>query len=72
MPFTSSILENRGLVKLGRFSGEDLALSSWWSSLATKLAVSGIMDLVVDMEIYVKRPMRPNNLVLPFHLFFLS
>ena len=30
------MLEYRGLVKFGRLSGEDLALSSCWNSLAAK------------------------------------
>ena len=59
--FSSSMLEARGLVNLGRFSGEDLDLSSWWSSLAVKLDVSGIMNLVEDMATDAKREMRPNN-----------
>ena len=70
--FTASILEARGLVKLGRLFVDDLALSSWWISLSTKFDVSGIMDLVEDMATYAKRAMRPNNFGIPFSLFYLS
>ena len=66
--FTSSMLEDRGLVNLGRFSGEDLDLSSWWSSLAVKLAVSGRMNLVADMATDAKREMRPNTFGMTFFL----
>ena len=38
--FPASMLEARGLVKLGRLSREDLYLYSWWSILDPKLAVS--------------------------------
>ena len=47
--FYASMLEFIELVNLGRFIGEDLDLSSWWSSLAGKLTVSGRMYLVADM-----------------------
>ena len=51
----ASILEARGLVKLGRLYEEDLDLSSWWSSLTAKFSFSGIMNLVADMTIDAKR-----------------
>ena len=70
--FPASILEARGLVKLGRLSGEDLDLYSWWSSLAAKLAVSGRMDLVTDMDTDAKREMIQNTFGMPFNLFYLS
>ena len=53
--FNASMLEFRRLVKLVIFYGEDLALSSWWSSLAGKISVYGIMDLVEDTATYAKR-----------------
>ena len=53
--FTSSVFDTRGLVKLGVSYGEDLVLSSWWSSLASKISVSGRMDLVVYMATDAKR-----------------
>ena len=37
-----------------------------------KLAVSGRMDLVVDMATYVKKAMRPNNFGMPFSFLSLS
>ena len=58
--FLASILDARGLVKLGRFPGEELNLSSWWISLATKISVYGRMDLVSNMATDAKRAMRPN------------
>ena len=70
--FNSSMFEISGLVKFGRLYGEDLALSLWWMSLDEKLAVSGIMNLVADMDIYAKREMRLNALGMPFTLFYLS
>ena len=45
LSFPSYILEDRGLVKLVRLSGEYLALSTLWRSLAEKLDVYGIMEL---------------------------
>ena len=56
------MLEDRGLVKLGRLSGEDLALSSWCKSVYRRI------DLVADISTYAKRAMRPNNFCTPFHL----
>ena len=53
--FTAYMLETRGLVKLGILSGEYLALSSWWSILTVKLAVSRRMELVTDMDTDTKR-----------------
>ena len=43
--FYSYMFDNRGLVKLGRFYGEDLAIYSRWIILAEKLAASGIKEL---------------------------
>ena len=48
-------------MKLWRFSGEDLALSSWWSILDAKLAVSGRMDLMEDIAGDENREMRSNT-----------
>ena len=59
------MLETRGLFKLGRLSGEDLALSSWWSSLAAKFAISGRMDLVEVMATDAKRAMIPKFFGMP-------
>ena len=53
--FSDFMLESRGLVKLGGFSGEDLALYLWWIRLATKIAVSGRMELLEDMATDEKR-----------------
>ena len=68
LSYPASILEARGLVKLGRFSGDYLALSSWWIILSEKLVVSVRMELVTDMSTDVKRQMRPNTFGVPFPL----
>ena len=70
--YPASILEYRGLVKLGRLSGEELYLSSWWRILDGKLAVSGRMELVTDMATDEKRAMRPNNFGMPFTFLYFS
>ena len=70
--FTSSMLELRGFMKLGRFSGEDLDIYSWWNILAAKFTVSVIMDLMADMATNVKRTMRQNAFVMPFSLLYFS
>ena len=57
--FPASVLDARGLVKLGRFYGEDLDLSSWWISLDEKLSLSERMDFVADMAIDEKKEIRP-------------
>ena len=49
---TAYKLEDRGLVKLGKVSGEDLNLYLWWSRLAENFTFSGSMDLVTDMATY--------------------
>ena len=49
------VLEIRGMVKLGRLSGEDLDISSWCISLSEKLFVYGSINLVEDMSAYSKR-----------------
>ena len=54
-------MEARGLLKLGRFSGEDLGIYLWWSSLAAKFVDSGIMDVVSDMSTYAKMTMGPKT-----------
>ena len=59
--FSDFMLEARGLVKLGRLSGEDLALSSYCISLAAKLAVSGRIDLATYMATDANRAMSPNT-----------
>ena len=69
--FTDYMLEARIFVKLGRLYGEDLDLSSWWRILVTKLAVSGIIDLVTDMATDAEISMRPNTFdILPPFLYF--
>ena len=70
--FTASMLETMGLVKFGRFYVQDLALSSWWGIFAAKLAVSGRMDLVADMNTDTKRAIRPNAFGMPFYFLSLS
>ena len=70
LSFTASFLEARGLVKLGMIYGEELDIFSWQRSLASKLAVSERIDLVVDTATYAKRETRPNNFCIPFN--FLS
>ena len=66
---TLSMMESRVLVKLGRLSGEDLDIYSWWGSLDEKLAVSERMNLVVDMATYAKNSMRTSILGIPFTFF---
>ena len=51
--FPASMLESRGLVKLGIFYGEDLAISSWWGSLAAKIAVSGVQWCLIYLFVSV-------------------
>ena len=46
----SSILYARGLVNLGRLSGEDIYFYSWWIRLDKKIAVPGSMNLLGDMD----------------------
>ena len=70
--FPSFMFDTRGLVKLGRSSVEELALSSWWSSLAAKLTVSSRMELVSDTAADTKRKMRANTLGVPFSFLSLS
>ena len=67
--FPAYISGFRGLVKLGKLSGEELALSSWWIKLAEKIVFSVITYLVVDMDADAKRSMRPKTLG-PLSLFF--
>ena len=52
---TAYMLNTIGLVMLGRFSGEYLYFCLCWSIVAEKLAVSGIVDLVEDMDTDTKR-----------------
>ena len=69
--FPPSNFEIRGLVKLGIFYVEYLALYSWWSSLSGKLPVYGRIELVLDMAPYAKRKIRPKTLcVTKFFLYF--
>ena len=49
-----------------------MALSYLCSRLAAKLAVSGIIELVVDMATYLKREMIPNALGIPFPFLYIS
>ena len=70
--FPASMLEDRGLLKLGRLYGYYLALSSWWRILAAKLAVSGRMDLVEKMTTDAEREMRPNTFGMPFSFLYCS
>ena len=64
--FPASMLEDRGLLKLGRLYGYYLALSSRWRILAAKLAVSSSMDLLVDMTTDAKREIKKNTFGMPF------
>ena len=70
--FPASTLEAMGLVKLGRLSGEDLALYSWWRSWSTKIDVYGIIDFVAYVATYTKRATMLNNFGIPFYLLYLS
>ena len=65
------MLESRGLVKLVIFTAEELSISSWWSRLDEKLAVSGRMDLVSEMVIDAKRKISPNTLGLSYLFLYL-
>ena len=65
------MLDTRGLLKLGRLSGEELSLSSLWGSLTEKLADSGRMDLSEVMATDAKRATIPNNFGMPL-LYFIS
>ena len=44
------MLEVRDFMELVRLSEEDLAISSYWRSLAEKLSVSGRIYLLEDMS----------------------
>ena len=66
------MFETRGLLKLGIFSGDDLALSLCWGSLAEKLAVSIRINFVADLSIDTKWEMRPNTLGIPFPFLSIS
>ena len=70
--FPSSMFDTMGVLQLGIFSGDDLALSSWWSRLYEKLAVSGRLGLVLDKATDAKREMRPNTLGVSFPFLSLS
>ena len=48
--FPASMFEVGGLGKLGGFFVEELDILSWYSSLDTKLAISGVMELVEEMD----------------------
>ena len=72
LSFSSSVFDTRGLVKLGRLSGDYLTLSSCWISLTKKLAIYERMDLVAEMVTYLKRTMRPNTLGMISHFLSLS
>ena len=69
--FPSSMFKSRGLVKLVILSGEDLDISSWWSSLAEKLSVSGRVYFMADIATDTKRSISPNTFGIPFSLFSL-
>ena len=60
--FTASVLEVRGLVKLGMFYVDYLAVSSWYIRLPEKLSIFVIMELVEVMATYAKRAISPNKL----------
>ena len=66
------MLETRGLLKLGRLSGEDLDISSWWIILSVKRAVYGIIDLVSDTATYARMVMSPNTFGIPFTFLYFS
>ena len=57
---------------MGRFFGEYLALSSWWSSLAAKIFVSSIMELVEDIAKDKNREMIPKTLGVPSIFLYIS
>ena len=63
--FPSYMLETRGLLNLGGLSGYDLALSSWWISLATKIFVSWIMDLLLVVDTDAKMETSSNIFGMP-------
>ena len=48
--FTSSVFDTSRLVNLGILSREYLAHSPWLRSLYEKLAVTRIMEMVLDMS----------------------
>ena len=66
------MFDTRGLVKLGRLSGEDLDISSWWISLAKKIAVSGRINLVTYMNTDATRVMKPKTLGMKSLFLYLS
>ena len=70
--FTASMLEDSGLVNLGRFYGEDLDFSSWWRILTEKISVSGRMELAADMDTYTKISTKANKFGMTFSLLYLS
>ena len=72
MSFTHSMFEAMGLVKLGILSGEDWTLSSLWSILASKLAVSGRLDSVSEISTDANVAMRPDSLGMPFIFLYIS
>ena len=48
----SSILDARGLVRLGMFSVEDIYFSSFWIRLDKQISVPWSMNLLGDMYTY--------------------
>ena len=70
--FTLSLFDTRGLIKLGRFYGDYLAISLWWSSWAAKIAVYVRMYLVTDMDTDAKRTMRSRTLGVTFIFLYFS
>ena len=72
VPFTPSMFESRGLLKLGILYGWDWTLSSLWSILASKLAVFGRLDSVSEISTDANVAMRPNSLGMPFIFLYIS
>ena len=68
----ASMLEARWLVKLGILSGEYLPISSWWISVAEKLALSGRIYLVAYMATDTKKEMSQNTFGMPFLFLYFS
>ena len=66
------MLEAMGLVKLGVFSGEYLAIYSWCIVLAAKLAIFVRMDLGGDMATYSQREKRSKIFGMPFPFLYFS
>ena len=58
-------------MNLVRFTREDFSIYLWWSILDAKLAVSCIINLVVDISTDTKREIIPNTLGFPYLFLFI-